>query len=58
MQVKIGPHHRIADEHGTHEPGEVVNWPSDALVELARAGTKDDEGVPYVEIFDPAKEAA
>jgi len=46
--VRIGAGSRIADREGTHEPGDVVDYPSPALVELATTGALDPEtGEPY-----------
>jgi len=46
--VRIGAGSRIADREGTHEPGDVVDYPSPALVELAKSGAVDPEtGEPY-----------
>ena len=61
MSVHITGQARIADEHGTHEPGEIVTSPSPALVELAQSKALDpDTGLPYCEIGtdDVALEAA
>jgi hypothetical protein len=45
--IVIGPA-RIADREGTHEPGEVVDFPSAGLVELAESAAVDPEsGEPY-----------
>ncbi len=50
MAVRIGSA-RIADGLGTHEPGEVIDSPSQALLELATAGTLDPEtSLAYCEI--------
>jgi hypothetical protein len=55
MGVRIGPC-RIADATGTHEPGEVIANPSQALIDLAEAKTKDPEsGKVYVEMLSDAK---
>lgn len=46
-QVRIGPA-RIADRVGTHEPGDVLDNPSPALLALATSGTVDPEtNLPY-----------
>jgi hypothetical protein len=48
MSVIISGSARIADIAGTHDPGEVIENPSDALLALAVAGTLDPEtGEPY-----------
>lgn len=45
----VGPE-RIADNTGTYEPGQVIDWPSEALTRLAENGTMNPEsGQPYVE---------
>ena len=50
-QVRIGAASRIADRNGTHEPGDVIDGPSQALLDLATAKTLDPEtGAPYAEI--------
>ena len=56
-QVRIGTASHIADRNGTHEPGEVIDFPTQALVDLATAGTLDPAtGEPYCEIVGaPAK---
>ncbi len=60
--VVIGAASRIADRDGTHEPGEVVDYPSPALVELATSGALDPEtGEPYCTLLGnepPAKTPA
>jgi len=56
--VRIGNGSRIAGREGTHEPGEVVDFPSPALVELATNGAIDPEtGEPYCTLVGspPAK---
>lgn len=58
MAVRIGPA-RIADQAGTHEPGDVIESPSAALLELAQAKTLHPEtGKPLVELLSDAKAAA
>jgi hypothetical protein len=57
-QVQIGPRH-IADSTGTHEPGEVINNPTDALLRLAVSGDKDPEsGQPWATVLAPSAPAA
>jgi hypothetical protein len=52
MNVIIGPK-RIADNTGTHEPGDVVRHASPALVALAQSGACDPEsGMPWCELED------
>lgn len=56
--VRIGPC-RIADLHGTHEPGEVVEYPSAALLDLAKSRVADPETkLPYCELLGDTKTAA
>lgn len=56
--VIIGPC-RIADQWGTHEPGEVIENPSPGLLELAESSNKDPEtGQLYVKKLSDAKVAA
>jgi hypothetical protein len=57
MGVRIGPS-RIADEMGTHDPGEVIANPSPALLELAAAKVRDPETKQLlVELLSDAKTA-
>lgn len=56
--VRIGPA-RIADAVGTHEPGEVVDYPTAALLELALSKSVDpDSKLPYCEIISVAAPVA
>ncbi len=51
--IQIGPC-RLADGNGTHEPGDVVIFPTPALIALAEAGTCDPEsGLPYCTVYTP-----
>jgi hypothetical protein len=55
--VTIGPC-RIADSRGTYEPGDVVDNPSAALLELVAARAKDPEtGQLYAKLLSDAKTA-
>jgi len=56
-QVQIGPRH-IADATGTHEPGEIINNPTDALLRLAVSGDVDPaSGQPWATVLAPAAPA-
>jgi hypothetical protein len=56
--VRIGQA-RIADAVGTHEPGEVVDYPTAALLELALSKAVDpDSKLPYCEIVSTTAPAA
>lgn len=51
--VKIVGPERIADSAGTYEPGQIIENPSEALLDLARNGTLNEEtGKPYVVIVE------
>lgn len=53
----VGPE-RIADNNGTYEPGQVIDWPSEALRKLAEDGTiNPDTGMPYVEFVQVQAQA-
>jgi hypothetical protein len=60
MQLQIGPC-RLADEHGTHEPGDVLTSASPSLIKLAQRAQEGDAtacdpatGLPYVVDLDQA----
>lgn len=58
VAVVIGPC-RIADSVGTHEPGDIVENPSNALLNLAESKTADPEtGLLLVKKLSDAKAAA
>jgi hypothetical protein len=58
MAIRIGPA-RIADAHGTHEPGSVVESPTEALLELATNKVLDPEsGKPLCAVISAAQAAA
>lgn len=58
MGVRIGPC-RIADSRGTYEPGDIVEFPTSGLLELAQSKMTDPEtGIAYCAVLSEAKTAA